>query len=146
MTQLERVHKAIYDNGIALDEFPLPHAVSISHMDEDGDCYIAIDRDRIETSAEEEVRLWHEMGHCMTGCFYCPDTTHECRGRLEARATRWAIRKRLPIRKLKAAINRCKPRNDYELAEELGLTVDFVRDAIKYYTEALGLRIIEETV
>lgn len=139
MTQLERVYKTIHDNSIVLDTFPLPCAVSISHMDDDGNCYIAIDREQIKTSAEEEERLWHEMGHCKTGSFYCQYTMHECRGRLEARATKWAIRKRIPIGLLRRTIDACKPHNDYELAEELGLTVGFVREALAYYTETLGL-------
>ena len=143
MTKLERVYQEIHTLGIVLDEFPLPRTVSISHMDDDGDCFIAIDRSRIETSAEEEVRLLHEMGHCETGSFYCRYTKYETRGRLEARATRWSIRKRLPIEELRGAIHKCRPRNDWELAEELGLTVDFVREAIGYYTEALGLPLVE---
>jgi len=135
MTRLERLQQEILDSNICLDEFRLAHSVSISHMDDNGDCYIAIDRTRITTSAEEEVRLLHEMGHCKTGSFYCWHSTHERRGRLEARANRWAIRKRLPIDVLRQTIKQRKPRNDYELADELGLTVDFVLEAIRYYTE-----------
>ena len=139
MTTLEILRQEIADTNIRLDEFHLPHAVSMSHMDEDGDCFIAIDRWQIATSAEEEVRLLHEMGHCKTGSFYCEHTAIDRRGYHENKATRWAIRRRLPIERLRAAIQHCRPHNDYELAEHLGLTVEFVRVAIQYYTETLGL-------
>jgi len=139
MTKLEQLRQEISDNSIALDEFCLPHSVSISHMDDNGDYYIAIDKARIASSAEEEVRLLHEMGHCKTGSFYCRHSTHERRERLEARANRWAIRKRLPIDILRQTIKARRPRNNYELADELGLTLDFVYEAIRYYTETWGL-------
>ena len=135
MTTLETLRQAIHDKGITLDERHLPHTISMSHMDHDGDLYIAIDRDRVESAADEEVRLLHETGHCMTGSFYCQHTAYESRERLEARANRWAIKERLPLKELRRAIKRCLPHNDCELAEELGLTVDFVRKAIQYYTD-----------
>ncbi|MCL2563093.1 MAG: hypothetical protein FWE08_03560 [Oscillospiraceae bacterium] len=133
MTRLETLHQKICDSGIILDDFSLPFSVSISHMDGAGDCYIALDRTQIANSAEEEVHLLHEMGHCETSSFYCRHTAHDHRWRLEGRANRWAIRNRLPISELRRAIRACRPRNDYELAEHLGLTKEFVRMAVSYY-------------
>ena len=47
-----------------------PAAQSLSLMDRDGSCAIAMDPWYLHTLAEERVQLAHELGHCEMGVFY----------------------------------------------------------------------------
>lgn len=115
-----RGHKVIYDD--------LPEVKSISI--EDGKCFIGIDL-RL-TVAEEKVCLAHELGHCETGSFYNIYSPFDVRVKHEHRADNWAIKKLVPKDELIAAVKRgCVEK--WELAEEFGVTEEFMVKAVSYY-------------
>ena len=62
---------ALYDlaeeHGIPVYWFDLYTAESLSVIQEDGNCAIALDPWRMPTLADEKVKLAHELGHCETG-------------------------------------------------------------------------------
>ncbi len=131
MTKIERLleyaeskgHEVIYDD--------LPEVKSISIKD--GVCFIGVDLHL--TVAEENVCLAHELGHCETGGFYCRYSPCEVREKYENRANNWAIKKLVPKDELIAAIKRGYVEK-WELAEEFGVTEEFVVKAVSYYKNA----------
>ena len=64
---------ALYDfavqHSIGVYWFSLDATESLSYMDTDGTCYIAMDPWWLRTLAEEKTKLAHELGHCETGSF-----------------------------------------------------------------------------
>lgn len=111
-------------------------ALSIEH--DDWSCDIALNMDRIETTAEETSTIAHEMGHCMEGAFYNRYTPYDIRARHENRADRWAITHVLPYDDMLSAM-RSGCTEPWELAERFTVTEDFIRKAYAYYTGPCGL-------
>lgn len=132
MKTLTSLYRCAERKGIQVLNFSLPHNASMSI--EDGDrCFIGIDRTQIQTEADERTRLAHELGHCVTGSFYSRYTAVDCRQRHENRADKWAIRRLFSAADLDAAVA-----NGYtelwDLADFFGVTEDFIKKAVCYYT------------
>ena len=110
---------------------------------------IAIDKSRIETSAEEKMILAEEIGHFETGAFYLLETdTNSSRHRInrrkaEYKAKVWSIKKLLPAHVLQNAIGKCYSDEEYQanketetaqrakftlLAKQIGLNVSKLTD------------------
>lgn len=71
MNSLQDLYCTAEQNGIPIDNFELEKAESVSLMDvSDQSCYIAIDYKKIRNSSDENTKLAHELGHCITGSFY----------------------------------------------------------------------------
>ena len=96
-----------------------------------GKCFVAIDPFKIENTADEKVKLAHELGHCETGAFYNEYSKFDIRAKHERRADKWAIKKLVPEDELKEACTFCN--NRYELAEHFGVTEDFMQKVLDYY-------------
>ena len=99
----------------------------------DGNCYIAIDPFKIQSTADETVKLAHELGHCESGAFYNIHAVCDIRAKHERRADKWAIKKLVPKDELKEACKWCN--NLWELSEHFGVTEDFMQKALDYYNE-----------
>lgn len=129
--------QALYDlaqqNNIRVRNFHLPEFGSLSVLSDSGYCYIGIDEYMQDGSAQERVHMGHELGHCMTGSFYNRHSEFDCRQRHENRADKWAVKKLIPVDELDAAVAEgCT--EIWELADRFGVTEDFVRKAVCYYT------------
>lgn len=127
---------ALYDlaeeHGIPVYWFDLYTAESLSVIQEDGNCAIALDPWRMPTLADEKVKLAHELGHCETGSFYNRWATCDVRQKHERRANRWAYEKLVPKDELWEAMRRgC--REPWELAEYFDVTEEFLRGALAHY-------------
>ncbi len=120
MTKLESLYNVAEQDGIAICEYPLPNNVSVS-VRIDGECYIGLDKSKIETTAQETVHLAHELGHCETLSFYNPYSPLDQRGWNEYRADRWAIE------------NLCPP-NQFRIAYRSGAFTSVFVIAFKPYT------------
>jgi len=116
------------ERNITIYRFPMRTVSAAAFADNT----VIMDVAKIENTADELVRLAHEIGHIETISFYRADAPLITRGKLEARASRWAIRKLLPRENLKAAVKSGLTAT-YELAEHFGVTEDFIRQAIAYY-------------
>lgn len=116
------------EHGIDLYYYPMRQATAMSFPDGT----VAIDVDKIETSAEEATILAHEIGHIATGYFYNISTPLLTRSFCEGKAHRWAIKKLLPASKLQEVIEQ-GIQTTWELAEHFGVTEQFVQEAIQYY-------------
>ena len=98
--------------------------------------FIAIDFGLSEQ--QETVCLAHELGHCMTGSFYRMSDPDIDRRRAERKADKWAIKKLVPVRELKRALQHGYQM--YEIAEQMGVTEEFLRKAWEYYEKTERIR------
>lgn len=125
---LSELYKYADTHGIDVDYFPMSEVESVSFP-----CgWIALDVDKVRDSADEKVHLAHEIGHVETGSFYNVHSPLDLRGRHEARADRWAIKKLIPEAELEKAVSK-GIKSVWELAEYFGVPQDFMEKAICYY-------------
>lgn len=131
--KLEELYEIADINNIDVYYYPLYPVVSMSTPN-----IIGIDVDNLNTAAEEKECLAHELGHCMTGSFYRIGTMNT-QGSMEARATRWAIKKLLPFPELNEAVGN-GIYETWDLAEYFDLPESFVKTALNYYLNCRGLK------
>lgn len=130
---LEDLYETAEADGIQVDAFDLHACESLSLMDAEGSCYVAINPFKLTSNADEKTKLGHELGHCETGSFYNQYSPYDLRQRHENRADKWAIKKLVPRNELDEA--RLKGYTEvWELADHFGVTEDFMRKAICWYT------------
>lgn len=127
--------EALEEYAVEHDIYIHPHAVAgslaiaFSARDESA---VAIDYAKIETRAEQAVILVHEMGHIEADALNSARSPYDTEGRNERRAWKWAIRELLPVERLTEAVRSAQGRL-WEVAEDLGVTQEFVERAIEYY-------------
>ena len=132
-TSLIDLYDFAEEKGIDVDWISMRKAASISVELPDGSWCIAIDPWKMETIAEETVALGHELGHCSTGAFYNRFAKRDIMQKHENRANKWAIQKLIPVEDLDEAI--ADGHTDlWDLAEHFGVTEDFMRKAVCWYT------------
>lgn len=132
MKTLQEFYHIANQENIVVDHFALSKREALSIMDLDGDCFIAIDPQRISSETDERNKLAHELGHCITGSFYNQYSDYDCRQFHENRADKWAIQNLIPVEDLDDAVaSGCT--NIWELAECFGVTEDFIRKTVCYY-------------
>lgn len=118
--------------NIEVIQFPMHMNGSMSIMDDDGCCYIGIDKSVQDGGVQERVHMLHELGHCITGSFYNRHAAIDCRQRHENRADKWAVKQLIPVDELDEAIADGHT-EIWDLAEHFGVTEDFIRKAVCYY-------------
>lgn len=129
---IQDLYRIAEQENIAVVTFSMPISGSMSIMNDDGSCYIGIDKAVQDNSNMERVLIAHELGHCITGSFYNKFAAVDNRQRHENRANKWAIRHLISFEDLDAAVSDgCT--EIWELAERFGVTEDLVRKAICYY-------------
>lgn len=138
MKTLTDLYKIAEKDNISVDAFSLPETESLSLMDSNGGCYIAIDPKQIKDSADEKIKLAHELGHCETGSFYNRYAANDLRGKHEKCADKWSFNILIPFEDLNAAIvsGIVEP---WELAEHFNVPESYIREAVRYYIEQKGL-------
>lgn len=137
MRDVLSLYRMAEKKGIDVDFFPMRRAHSLSMPL--GDSYaIAIDPGKVESTADEKVKLCHELGHCATGSFYNRYAPLDLRERHELHADRWAIAQLVPREELESALAR-GVREIWELAEHFEVTERFMRKALAHY------RLLDET-
>ncbi len=118
--------------GIVVLSFSLPECESIS-LESGDNCYIGIDNKQLDSSKEERVHMAHELGHCVTGSFYNEYSPVDNRGKCEAIADRWAVKKLINKDEFQKQIK--SGMEVWELAEYFNVTEDFIRKAYHLYFE-----------
>ena len=130
--ELRQLYELAEQENIPVLTFPLPETGSMSLMEDNGICYIAMDPAVKDGDVQERVHLSHEIGHCATGSFYNRYAAVDCRQRHENRANKWAVQTLIPVDDLDQAIAEgCT--EVWELAERFGVTEDFIRKTVCYY-------------
>ena len=130
--ELMALYRLAEQEGIPVDCFELRKRESLSLMDTDGSCYIAINPLFLDDSTDEKIKLAHELGHCETGSFYNQYATQDIRRKHENRADKWAIMKLVPRDELDAAVE-AGYSDVWSLADYFGVSVEFMRKAICLY-------------
>ena len=133
MMELMELYRLAEQEDIPVDCFELRKRESLSLMDTDGSCYIAINPLFLDDSTDEKIKLAHELGHCETGSFYNPRAAIDIRQKHENRADKWAIRRLVPKTELDAAV-RSGYTDLWSLADNFGVTPEFMRKALCWYT------------
>lgn len=121
------------EKGIDVDWVPMRRADSLSAELPDGSLCIAMDPWKMESISKETVALGHELGHCCTGSFYNRFAKRDIMQKHENRADKWAIKKLIPAEDLDSAIAEGHTEL-WDLAEYFGVTEDFMRKAVCWYT------------
>lgn len=136
MCMQARLFDQLYKNDIDLILYPMPFCKGMS-MGQNGSYAVFIDTNQIETNAELNHVLAHEIGHCTTGALHKLSSPYELIQQHENRANRWAYENCLPFDKLKAAmengISEC-----WQLAEHFNFPESFIKEAIRYYIQVKG--------
>ena len=133
MTDLSKLYRIAEEENIEVDCFDLKKREALSLMDNNGQCFIAIDPFQLRSVNDERLKLAHELGHCITGSFYNEYAAVDCRQRQENRADKWAIKKLIPLDSLDGAILAGYTQL-WELAEHFGVSEQFMQKAVCYYT------------
>ena len=118
--------------NIEVLECPMQKTGSMSIIDEDGNCYVGMDKSIIDSSAQEQVHLAHELGHCATGGFYNRYSPYDLRQKHERKADKWAIRQLIPQEQLLEAVD-AGITEVWDLAELFDVTIQFMYKAMCYY-------------
>lgn len=133
MKDISSLYALAEEQNIPILHFPLPENGSMSVQSADGRCWIGVDAEILDGGVRERVHLAHELGHCMTGSFYSPYTRIDSRRRHEYRADKFAVKTLISVQALDDAVAEgCTEL--WELAERFGVTEDYMRKAVCYYT------------
>lgn len=133
MKPVQELYHIADQENIVIDHFALFSRDALSIMDDDGNCFVAIDPGRIIDDTDERSKLAHELGHCIKGAFYNRYSNYDCRQRHENTADKWAVSQLVPVDELDEAVAEgcCEI---WELAEHFGITVPLMQKAVCLYT------------
>lgn len=132
MKALQTLYHLARTEQIVVDRFALSSREALSIMDNEGNCFIAIDPEKLASENDERSKLAHELGHCLTGAFYNRYSDFDCRQKHENTADKWAVRELVSVDELDEAIAQgCT--EVWELAERFGITEPLMRKAVCLY-------------
>lgn len=109
---------------------PLNESIAV----QENECeFIVLDHKFSSDSPETLTHLAHELGHCMTGSFYNIYSPLDVRKKHEYRANKWAVQSLITEEALDEAVAAGNTEL-WQLAEHFGVTEDFMKKAVCYYT------------
>jgi len=133
LTEYEQLCDTAYAQLIDVFEHALPARVRGLYYEDGLIKSITINKG-IDTGAEKLCVLAEELGHS----FYGGDFIHGAlpdalKRKIERLARVWAYKRLLPAKKLLAALKDPCYNNNCEIAEEFGVTEEFLCEATEYY-------------
>ena len=127
------LYQEAQNSDIPIIVLSIPLTGSMCIQSDSGRCYIGMDYGILPDEIDRRVHLAHELGHCKTGAFYNRWATCDIRQKHENRADKWAIEHMVPVDKLDDAV--ASGHTDlWDLADYFGVTVDFMKKAVCWYT------------
>ena len=138
MTHLEELENYAYINDIDVLDRMYKSVRKGSCMSIQGQPVILLNGSQILDTADKTCVLAEEIGHVQTGTLlHCeaylrPDYAHWLKRKNKLFAQKWAINELLPPERIQDTLDSGYT-DEFELAEELNVTVDFLRTAINYY-------------
>lgn len=133
MNDLIDLYEYAQAHGVGVYWIELGCAESLSYCDPEGGCHIAMDPWRLHTVEEEKTKLGHELGHCCTGSFYNRWAVCDVRRKHENRADKWAVLHLITKEDLDKAVADGHTEL-WDLADHFGVTEDFMRKVVCWYT------------
>lgn len=127
------LYSYVEQHNIDIDWFSMQRAKSLSVPLPNGKYGIAVDPWKVKDIQEELCCIAHEAGHCITGSFYNKYAACDVRQKHENRADKWAIKRLVPASELDEALSEGHT-EIWDLAEYFGVTEDFMRKAVCWYT------------
>lgn len=138
MESLDSLYQWLRSKGVYLFDRQLPFSNSTTkaltlQLNNTEAWGIYIDKGRMDSRAEEESALLHEAGHYATGATHEVCSPFDLIQKHEYKADKWAVKRKLSAEELDAAVcdGCCEM---WELAEHFGVTEDFMRKAVCWYT------------
>lgn len=93
---------------------------------------IFLDKERLETVAEEKSALLHEGGHYATGATHEVNSPFDLVTKHEHKADKWAVERALSADELDEAVA-AGHTEMWDLADYFGITEDLMRKAVCWY-------------
>lgn len=131
MTNLIALYRIAEANGIKIKNFDLEGDEAVSFKRK-GDYIIIIDSKDVKSTAEEKVKLGHELGHCLTESFYTDSSPKYVKQKRENQANKWAIQHLISLEELNEAVQQGHTEM-WDLAEYFNVDEDFMRMAVCWY-------------
>ena len=100
---IERLYAIANEHNIPVMDIQLKYTSAMAVCIE-GKCSIGIDYKQIASTADEKVKLAHELGHCITKSFYSRKATSDFIHNQENTADLWAINTIIPKSNLQIAL------------------------------------------
>ena len=138
MENLNNLRQWLYGEGVFVFDRQLPFSndetkaatIKLNSHDTWG---IFIDLGRHQTEAEEKTTLLHESGHYATGTTHEVSSPFDLVEKHEYKVDKWAVVRALSAEELDEAVaSGCT--EIWSLAEHFGVTEDFMRKAVCWYT------------
>ncbi len=138
MENLNNLKQWLHDRDILLFDRHLPFSnentkATTIHLTSTDTWGVFMDLGRIKTSAELKSVLLHECGHCATGTTHAVSSPFDLVTRHEYKADKWAVKRALSADELDQAVADGYTEL-WSLAEHFGVTEDFMRKAVCWYT------------
>lgn len=137
MENLEHLESWLEGEGVLLFDRQLPFSSDSSHAVTirlgDGTWGIFRDGDRLRTTAQQLSATLHEAGHYATGTTHALTSPWDLKAKHEVKADKWAVKRALSADELDAAVADGHTQL-WDLAEHFGVTEDFMRKAVCWYT------------
>ena len=138
MTKNEKLYDYAHNKGICIINASFSETKKAACLKSDFGKVIVLDKMAIKSQQEEREVLAEEIGHFATNALYIieatanTNTARSNRIKYEAQAKRWAIRRILPVHRIKKAFDKGLYMN-YEVADELDVSTEFLAYAMKFY-------------
>lgn len=119
--------------GIDVYEWDMPQRIKGLY----GDGVIIINK-HVRSDVEKTCIMAEEMGHHHMTAGDILDQSSIANKKQEVKARRWAYSKLVPLQAIISAYQ-AGVRSRYELADYLGITEEFLEEAIRYYKQRYGI-------
>ena len=132
MDKLLRMYRKLSADGVRLFSWDIGGEKATT-MEMNGEYAIFVDFDNIENTAEETAVVFHEGGHVNTGATHKVSSPYDLVEKHEYKAWKWAVQNFVSAEELDEAV--AAGYTDIpSLAEHFGVTEQFMKKAVCYYT------------
>ena len=132
MDRLLSLYRKLNSDGVRFYLWPLQEDKAVT-MEVGGTYGIFMDFDNIQSSKEETTIVAHEGGHASTGATHKVCSPIDLVEKHEYKAWKWAVKNYITEDELDDAVA-IGHTDIYSLAEYFGVTEDFMRKAVCWYT------------
>ena len=129
--KIEELYEIINNENIEIHKWCFDELKAL-YVITNNKCHLGIDYSKIENETEEICILVEEISHHQFGFTYDVECDDIIRSKMEYKALKNAVNKLIPIDKFKSFYG--QDISKYEVADELGVTEQFLERAYRLYT------------